>query len=202
MLVRDVEVPLEGTAGQEACPLLNAQDFSRGSGARQLGASCAGRRRGPFPWVRCGRLLEELHRRLVSRVKVRDQGGTLAIRARQPTGQPSTQSSSSSRRDAKASSTRSRSGHSTGQKQASALPASEAGGDWIPGGSPTSGVAGTRTSGCGDGGGWSRSTVRARANSCGTRLRRKTTPSHGCLGGNPFQLLLRRWALHHPGRKW
>ena len=47
VLVRDVEVPLEGTAGQEACPLLNAQDFSRGSGARQLGASCAGRRRGP-----------------------------------------------------------------------------------------------------------------------------------------------------------
>ena len=37
-----------------------------------------------FLWVRCGRLLEELRRRLVSRVKVRDQSGTHAIRARQP----------------------------------------------------------------------------------------------------------------------
>ena len=48
VLVGDVEVPLEGTAGHEACTLLNAQGSSRGSGACQLGASCAGRRRGPF----------------------------------------------------------------------------------------------------------------------------------------------------------
>ena len=105
-----------------------------------------------FPVVAVRRLLEKLRMRLVSRVQVGDQGGTPAIR----TGQLAVRAvdpvvvvlAQVRKGLVHAQPHWAIDGAEAGQSAAR----SEAGGDWIPGGKLTSGVAGTRTSGGGGGG--------------------------------------------------
>ena len=110
--------------------------------------------------------------------------------------QPSTQSLSSSRRQAVASSTRSRSGQSTERNPQNELSTSEAGGDCIPGGRMTGGVVDTRTSGAEEALNLKTLTVWAVAD-CWSQspaichLRRMKNPVPGCRAqGSQLRLLL------------